>query len=410
MLLVVENSSVPADQRVWSEALSLSNAGFEVEVICPQGEAGHDEELIEVCSGISIFRYPSRPSDGSLRGYLREYGTAIVQVRRLARQQTRSRRFDVIHAANPPDVLLPALAPFKLSGTRFIFDQHDLAPELYATRFGQRGLVHAVLRLAEALSFALADVVLSTNDSFSRIALGRGRKRPSNVFVVRNGPVPAEFANAQADPLLKQGRPHLLTFVGLIEPQDGVELAVDALAILREMRKDWRALFVGDGGALEAVKALAWEVGLQDHVEFTGFVNDRERIAQILATSDVSLSPEPKNAFNDPSTLIKVAESMAAGTPVVAFDLTETRITAGKAAAYAAPNDPRDFADAINRLLDDPVRRVRMGAVGRARIARTLSWDHSKNALLRAYSHLIPNHRPSDAGSSTTPFGQETRA
>jgi glycosyltransferase involved in cell wall biosynthesis len=408
VLLIVENEPVPSDARVWSEALALRDAGFEVEAICPQGHPGHDDAPFEVREGIPIFRYSPRPADGSVRGYLREYATAIAQVFRLARQQARSRPFDVIHAANPPDVLLPALAPFKLSGTRFVFDQHDLTPELYATRFGKRGLIYATLRLAEGLSFALADVVLSTNDSFRQLALGRGRMRPSDVFVVRNGPDPAEFATAEPDASLKRGLPHLLTYVGLIEPQDGVELALQALAMLRKRRTDWRAVFVGDGGALAGVKALARDAGLRDCLEFTGLITDRTRIAEILATSDVSLSPEPKNALNDSSTLIKVAESMAAGTPVVAFDLTETRITAGKAAAYAVPNEPRDFANAIDRLLDDPVRRARMGAIGRARIARTLAWEHSKDDLLRAYAGLIPNHRPSNAVSATV--GQETGA
>jgi glycosyltransferase involved in cell wall biosynthesis len=315
---------------------------------------------------------------------------------RLIRRHSKARRFDVIHAANPPDVLLPALAPLKLLGTRFVFDQHDLAPEVYAARFGRQGLVYAALRLAEGTSFRLADVVLSTNDSFRRIAIGRGRVKPSDVFVVRNGPDLARFATAEPDLALKRGKPHLLAYVGLIEPQDGVELAIRGLAILRERRTDWTAVFVGDGGALETVKALTGSLGMSGCVDFTGFLNDRQRIAEILVTSDLSLSPEPKNELNDSSTLIKVAESMAAGTPVVAFDLAETRITAGKAAGYAAPSDPRRFADTIDRLLSDPVRRTRMGAIGRARIARSLSWDHSKRSLLRAYARVIPGHRAWD--------------
>lgn len=403
VLLVVENEPVPSDARVWSEALALSYAGFEVEAICPQGHTGYDDAPFEVRDGIQIFRYPQRPSDGSVRGYLREYATAVAHVFRLACQRSRFGRFAVIHAANPPDVLLPALAPFKLCGTRFVFDQHDLAPEVYAIRFGQRGFVYGALRIAEGLSFVLADVVLSTNESFRKVALRRGRMRPSDVFVVRNGPDPAEFASAEADPSLKRDVPHLLTYVGLIEPQDGVELALQALAMLRRRRTDWRAVFVGDGGALGSVKAFARDAGLCECVEFTGLITDRSRIAEILATSDVSLSPEPKNALNDSSTLIKVAEAMAAGTPVVAFDLTETRITAGRAAAYATPNDPHEFAAAIDRLLDDPARRARMGAIGRARIARTFAWEHSKSDLLRAYAHLLPNRSPHSRSAAVNP-------
>ena len=183
ILLIVENESVPADSRVWQEALALREAGYDVEVICPQGHAGHDHELFEVRDGILIFRFPSRRSDGSIRGYLCEYGLAVAHVLRLARQRIRFKRFDVIHVANPPDLLLPALAPFKLSGAQFVFDQHDLGPELYATRFAQRGLFYNALRVAEGMSFALADVVISTNESFRRIAVSRGHKQIGRAHV-----------------------------------------------------------------------------------------------------------------------------------------------------------------------------------------------------------------------------------
>jgi glycosyltransferase involved in cell wall biosynthesis len=401
VLMVVENFSVPSDRRVWPECLALRDAGFEVEVICPQGADGEDAEPFEEREGVPIFRYSVRPSDGSLLGYGREYLGAVWQILALARRRTRRRPFDVVHAANPPDLLLPALWPLKRQGARFVFDHHDLSPELYATRFGARRQVLNALRLAERLSFALADVVLATNESYRRIAIERGRMHPHDVFVVRNGPDARRFAPRPAEPALKRGHRYLLSYVGLIEPQDGVDLAIQALALLRRRRSDWHAVFVGSGGGLSDAEALTGELGLDEVVEFTGFVADRERVLQILASSDVCLSPEPKNAFNDASTLIKVAEYMAMERPVVAFELTETRVTAGKAAMYAAPNDPASFANCIEAVLDDPVRRARMGAVGRARVTRGLSWGHSRQALLDAYAQLLDRRAKASAAAAS---------
>lgn len=400
VLMVVENFSVPSDRRVWPQCLALRDAGFEVEVICPQGADGEDADPFEEREGVPIFRYPPQPSDGSLLGYGREYLGAMWHVLALARRRTRRRPFDVVHAANPPDLLLPALWALKRHGTRFVFDHHDLSPELYATRFGARRQVLSALRLVERFSFALADVVLATNESYRRIAIERGRVDPHDVFVVRNGPDARRFVPRPAEPALKRGRQYLLSYVGLIEPQDGVDLAIQALALLRRRRGDWHAVFVGNGGGLREAQALARKLGLDDVVEFSGFVADREQVLRILASSDICLSPEPKNVFNDASTLIKVAEYMAMERPVVAFELAETRVTAGKAAVYAAPNDPASFADRIEALLNDPVRRARMGAVGRARVMRGLSWDHSRQALLDAYAHLLYGREKESAAAN----------
>jgi glycosyltransferase involved in cell wall biosynthesis len=399
--MVVENFSVPSDRRVWPQCLALRDAGFEVEVISPQGADGEDAEPFEECEGIAIFRYRAQPSNGSLWGYGREYLGAMWHVLALAWRRTRHRSFDVVHAANPPDLLLPVLWPLKRHGTRFVFDHHDLSPELYATRFGARPLVLSVLRRLERLSFALADVVLATNESYRRIAIERGGLHPHNVFVVRNGPDASRFVPRAGDPAFKRGRQYLLSYVGLIEPRDGVDLAIRALALLRRRRDDWHAVFVGSGGGLVEAQALACELGLEDVVEFPGFVGDREQVLRILASSDLCLSPEPKNALNDASTLIKVAEYMAMARPVVAFELAETRVTAGKAAVYAVPNDPASFADRIDALLNDPARRARMGLVGRGRVMRGLSWDYSRQALLDAYTQLMNGGERNSAAATT---------
>jgi len=244
----------------------------------------------------------------------------------------------------------------------------------------------------ERISFALSDIVISANESFRRVAIERGGVDPDRVFVVRNAPRGEVMKPGEPDPGLRRGRRFLLTYMGLMDAQDGVELAVDALSALRERRDDWHAMFVGAGPELEALQARAERLGLGD-IEFTGWISDRDRLRRILDTTDVCLSPEPKNALNDASTLIKVADYMAMAKPIVAFDLAETRVTAGRSAAYATPNEPESFAAELDRLLDDPVRRARMGAAGRARVLRGFSWEHSRQALLEAYAYLLEADR-----------------
>lgn len=385
-LLLVENLSVPRDSRVWPEALALAEAGYEVVAVCPQETSA--PERFERVGPVEIHRYPLLFSDGGTVGYLREYAVAFWRTARLVRRLARGRRFDVVHAANPPDLLLLAALPLKLRGTRFVFDHHDLAPELYACRFGRTGgLLYRLARVLEWLAFRVADVVISTNESYRELAVGRGGKRREDVFVVRNAPG-VRSRECEPEPALKRGRPHLLVYVGVLGPQDGGDLALHALARLRERRQDWHAVFAGDGQALPAMRALSRRLGLDDAVEFAGWVEE-ERVERVLASADVCLAPEPRNPLNDVSTLIKVAEYMAMARPVVAFDLRESRFTAGGAALYAEPNDPESFADCIETLLDDPELRARMGEIGRQRVESGLSWEHSKHALLAAYEYAL---------------------
>jgi glycosyltransferase involved in cell wall biosynthesis len=392
--MLVENISVPSDRRVWPECQALRDAGYEVVVVCPQGE--DDDRLpFERHEGVEIHRFPTAGASNGFPGYVREYATAFVRMALLVRRLSRRRRFDVVHAANPPDFLLAAAWPLKRRGTRFIFDHHDLAPELYQARFGRgRDVLYRLGLALERLSFRLADVVIATNGSYRGIALTRGRKDPEDVFVVRNAPDTRRFRPLSPHPSLKRGKAHLLTYVGVMGPQDGLDYALRALRNLLDIRQDWHATFVGDGDALEETKALARELGLQDVVDFPGFVRDAEDIVRLLSTSDVCIAPEPKSPLNDVSTLMKIAEYMAAGRPIVAFDLAETRVTAGDAARYAAPNDEGSFALSISQLLDDPRQRERMGELGRARIDERFSWDHSVRVLLEAYEHATAAHAP----------------
>jgi glycosyltransferase involved in cell wall biosynthesis len=387
VLILVENLSVPFDRRVWQESLALRDAGYEVTVICPQG-ASQDTEPHASLEGIEIHRYPLRPATGGPLGYVREYATALWHSLRIA---LRLGRFDVVHACNPPDLLFVVALVMKARGARSVFDQHDLVPELYLSRF-QRGrdLLYRAVLLLERLTYRVADVVIATNESYRRVAMRRGAKPPDRVFVVRSAPDMRRFSSPAPDPSLRRGKRHLLCYLGVMGPQDGVDYAIRALATLKEQhgRRDWHAAFVGAGDEYDAMVRLADELGLTDLVTFTGRIPDAD-LVRYLATCDVALAPDPRNPLNDVSTMNKVLEYMAMSRPIVSFDLTETRVSAGEAATYAQPNDVRDFAARIAELLDAPAERARRGAIGRARISNSLSWDHSRGALLAGYERAL---------------------
>jgi glycosyltransferase involved in cell wall biosynthesis len=386
VLVLSENLSVPFDTRVWQEARALAGAGYRVTVVCPRGRT-RDREAQAVLDGVRILRFPQREAVGGRLGFVREYAGALWH---MALASLRTGRVDVVHACNPPDLMFLVALPHKLRGARFVFDHHDLAPELYLSRFGgRRDLAFRALLLAERLTFRTADLVISTNESYRRMALERGGVRPERVVVVRSGPSTDRFHPVPPDPGRRGGKPHLLVYLGVMGPQDGVDHAVRALAHLRddEGREDWRAVLVGAGEQHDEVRALARRLGLDDLVAFTGRVPDGELLAW-LASADVCLAPDPLSPLNDVSTMTKVVEYMAMGRPMVAFDLHETRVSAGDAALYARPNDERDFARLIARLLDDPRERERMGGVGLARVRDGLSWEHSRRALVAAYDRL----------------------
>jgi glycosyltransferase involved in cell wall biosynthesis len=388
VLILVENNSVPSDRRVWNISTALVDAGYEVVVVCPQGREG-ERALSELRDGVRIERYPLRPSRGGVVGYAREYGSALWQTWRLVRHLASAQPFDIVHACNPPDFLLFAAWPARRGGARLVFDHHDLSPELFLTRFGRghRWLYRFTLALERAC-FATADVVLATNESYRQIACMRGHKRPEEVFVVRNGPDLRRFRPVAADPALKRDRRLLIGYVGMMAPQDGVDHALRALALLDQRRQDWHAIFAGDGEARPELIGLAGELGIDDRVEFVGWLDDKQ-IARLLCTCDVCLAPEPHSPLNDVSTMIKIAEYMAMSRPVVAYDLRESRFAAGDAALYANQDDEASFATCIETLLADPARREAMGRRGRERVERELSWEHSERNLKSAYDSAL---------------------
>ncbi|NHI04668.1 glycosyl transferase C group 1 [Streptomyces sp. KO7888] len=383
-LILVENLSVPFDRRVWQECTTLRDAGWEVHVICPRGTRRDTEAETEI-DGVRIHRYPLRAATGGPAGYLREYGAALWHTARLAR---RVGPVHVVHACNPPDLLfLPALW-LKRRGARFVFDQHDLIPELYLSRFGRgKDLLYRGVCALERATYRAADIVLATNESYKDVAIRRGGRRPDDVFVVRSAPATDRFRPVPPEPELKRGKPHLLCYLGVMGPQDGVDYALRALARLRDDlgRTDWHAVFVGSGDAFDAMVELSGSLGLTDQVQFTGRVPDAD-LVRYLSTADVCLSPDPRNPLNDVSTMNKVLEYMAMGRPIVSFDLREARVSAGDAALYAPANDEDAFARLVAQLMDDPEARSRMGKIGEERINGQLSWRNSQASLLAAYA------------------------
>ena len=394
VLVLVENMSVPADRRVWAEARALVSLGHRISVVCPRGTSRDLEEREEL-EGVTIHRFHHREAKAGPWSYLREYGSALRDMRRLARAIDRERRVDVVHVCNPPDVLFLAVRRLRRRGARLVFDHHDLVPELYEARFGRRGgaLYRAALRF-EQQTFRAADVVLSPNESYRRIAIERGGKPPEDVFVVRIAPDLSRFTATSPDPKLRRGKRHLIAYAGTIGPQDGVDHALRALRDLGGRRDDWHAVIAGSGDWRDDAIALSHELELGDRAEFPGHLGDEELI-RLLSTADVCLSPEPKNALNDASTMIKVVEYMALAKPVVAYDLTETRFSAGDAALYAPPSDASALASCVDRLLDDDALRLTMGAEGRRRIENELSWARSVESLEQAYRRVLePRDRP----------------
>ncbi|MFK8843756.1 glycosyltransferase family 4 protein [Streptomyces sp. Ac-502] len=363
--------------------------------LSPGGEAGHGAG-----GGDRRGADPPLPVARGHRGpagYLREYGSALWHTARLARKVG---PVDVVHACNPPDLLfLPALW-LKRRGARFVFDQHDLVPELYLSRFdrGEDLLYRAVCAL-ERLTYRAADVVLATNESYRDVAIRRGGQWPEDVFVVRSAPQTDRFQPVPSEPELKRGKPHLLCYLGVMGPQDGVDYALRALAKLRDEhgRTDWHAVFVGSGDAFDAMVELSRQLGLAGQVEFTGRIPDADLLRH-LSTADVCLSPDPRNPLNDVSTMNKVLEYMAMGRPIVSFDLREARVSAGDAAVYAPANDEAAFAGLIALLLDDPEKRARMGKLGQERIGGELSWRNSQRSLLAAYTAACRGRTPVPAG------------
>ncbi|HET6744685.1 MAG TPA: glycosyltransferase family 4 protein [Candidatus Limnocylindria bacterium] len=383
-LILVEDLPVPFDRRVWSEATTLQRAGWKVTVVCPMGEGAR--RWHERIDGVEIFRYPLPTTAAGLLHHLAEYAVAIPATLILSLLAWRGRRFDVVHACNPPDFFFPIGRLFQALGSAFVYDQHDLAPEVYVAQGGRKGgRIHRFLLWCERQTYRAADAVIATNETYRRFAIERGGVSPERVTVVRSSPDPGRIFPVDADPELKGGRQFLVTYLGTMGPQDGVDLFVEAARhVLAEMPGEVRFVAMGGGNQLDALRTTVEDRGLSHDIEFTGRIPD-EQVRRTLATADVAVSPDPANDFNEYCTMNKTLEYMAMGVPVVAFDLEETRVSAADAAIYAPPNDPAALALLVVELLREPERREAMAKAGRERMAGPLAWRVSAENLLAAY-------------------------
>lgn len=389
VLIIVQNLPVPFDRRVWLECRTLLQSGVEVAVVSPKAPGDPTFELRE---GVELYKYAPRAATGGPAGYAVEYLWSFAATVALALRAARRGRFDVVQACNPPDIFWPiALLLRRLHGTAFVFDHHDLCPELFDSRFpgGPPALRRALVWL-ERRTLRSADQVCSTNDSYRSVALVRGRIDPERVTVVRTGPDPQRLARRAPDPALRRGRRYLAAYLGVMGPQDGVDLVlrVADVVVHRLGRRDVAFTLVGSGDCFAELCALRDELDLAGDVELTGRLPDAE-VAAVLSSADVGLSPDPRNPLNDVSTMNKTMEYMAFELPVVAFDLRETRVSAGEAAVYATPNEVEDYARLLVELLDDEPRRRRMGALGRRRVVEELAWDHQAARYLDVYRRLL---------------------
>lgn len=389
ILFVVENNTVPFDRRVWAEARAAREFGYDVSIICPS-DKGWGAGL-ETTGGIRIYRHP-RPVEGWGKwATALEYLNALFWEAFLSIRIFLHRPFSVIHSANPPDHVFLIARAFKIAGVKFVFDHHDLTPETYLAKYGAGGLVHKCLIWMERRSFRAADLVVSTNESYKRIAIERGGKRESDVIVVRNGPDLAAIPDLRPNPALLTGFRHLVGYVGIIGQQEGIENLLQAARYIIQEKKrgDIKFAVVGTGPHLKNLIRDARAMGLERYVQFFGYVPD-DRLYEILTTADLCVNPEFRNDFTNKSTMIKIMEYMSFRKPIVQFHTVESEFTAGEAAVSIRINDVISFAEGILALLADPARRARMGAVGRERVEKVLSWQIQKKNLRAVYDRILP--------------------
>ncbi|MEH2124889.1 glycosyltransferase family 4 protein [Nostoc sp.] len=388
VLIIVENLPVPFDRRVWMEATTLQKAGYEVSVISPTGN-GFDKDY-EIIEQIHIYRHPLPPEESSVIGYLREYSWAINWQFRLAQRVWRERGFDVIHICNPPDLLFLVAAWFKLfHGISIIFDHHDLSPEMYEAKYRRRDIFYHGLRWAERLTYATADMVISTNESHREVALNRGHKKPEKVFVVRSAPDLSRFRRMPPNPNYRKGRNYLIGYMGVMGEPEGIDylLRMVYYIVHKKNRSDIHFMLIGSGPMAEKLKDLSKELEVNEFVEFTGF-KQGEELLERLSSCDVCVEPSPTSAYNENCTMNKILEYMAMGKAIVQFDLREGRRSAQEASLYAKPNDEVEFAEKILELLDSPERRQKIGAEGRRRMEEILEWQYQAPKLLDAYDKV----------------------
>jgi glycosyltransferase involved in cell wall biosynthesis len=389
VLIIVQNLPVPFDRRVWQEASELAANGYSVSIICPVGRGFDARE--ETVDGIHIYRHPLAFEANGIFGYLVEYSYSLFWEFWLSCRIFRAHGFDVIHACNPPDNIFLIGGFFKyVFGKKFLFDHHDINPELYEAKFNRRDFFYKIMVWWERLTFAVADVSIATNDSYKYIAIHRGKMAPEKVFVVRSGPSLERLKIIPPVPELRNGRRFLVGYVGVMGQQEGIQYLIEAARyiVFDLKRDDIQFALVGGGPSLEAFRNLAEQTGVTPYMTFTGRAPD-QTLLEVLNTADVCVNPDEVNPMNDKSTMNKIMEYMALGKPIVQFDVKEGRFSAGAASLYAEANNAKDMADKIVALIDNPAQCRTMGECGRARVENELAWPYEAPKLLAAYDEVF---------------------
>lgn len=384
ILIIVENLPVPFDRRVWQEANTLKNAGANVSIICPQTQQYSKKH--EILNGIDVYRHPLNIEASNAWGYLAEYTTALFWEAWLAWKIFFKKRFHVIQGCNPPDLIFLVALPFKLFGVKYVFDHHDINPELYEAKFNKRNLFYKLMLLFEKFTFKTADYSIATNQSYKEIAINRGKMSSDKIAIVRSGPNLNRLKIQPANPIYKKGKNFLIGYLGVIGDQEGIDLLLEAFKLLTQKRNDVQLAIVGGGTSLDFLKNLSVRMGLGECVDFYGRVSD-DLMLDILNTADICVNPDTPTEMNNLSTMNKIMEYMALKKPIVQFDLKEGKFSAQKASLYAS--DVPDFADKMNELLNDPCKREQMGNYGYSRVVNELSWDHECQKLIAFYTKVL---------------------
>lgn len=388
ILIIVENLPVPFDTRVWQEATALTEAGYKVSIICPVGK-GYEKKF-EILNNITIYRH-SLPKEGNgALGYLIEYSAALFWEFLLSLKIFIKEGFDVVHACNPPDNIVLIAAFYKLFGKKFVFDHHDINPELYIAKFNKKDIFYKLLLFFERLTFRIADVSIATNESYKEIAIKRGKMLPDKVFIVRSGPDLNRLKIQPPNDAIKRNKKYMVGYVGVIGKQEGIDYLLEAAKYVKEVKNRNDIFFgiVGGGPYLEEAKRKCTNYGLDEIFEFTGRVSD-EKMLEYINTADVCVNPDEYNEMNDKSTMNKILEYMALGKPIVQFDLKEGRYSAQQASLYAQNNNPIDLGEKILFLLDNKELREQMGEYGKNRIYQELKWDKTKLNLIKVYDLVL---------------------
>ncbi|WP_138373904.1 MULTISPECIES: glycosyltransferase family 4 protein [Oscillospiraceae] len=389
VLIIVENLPVPFDTRVWQEATTLAANGYTVSVICPKGKGYTQEE--EYLQGVHIFRHDLPAEGNGAVGYAKEYFTALKEELRLAKKVYKEIGFDVIHGCNPPDDIYMVAKHFKKYGVKYVFDHHDICPELFEAKFGKTsGLLYKSQLWLEKQTYKHCTFAFVTNESYKKIAIERGMMNPNKVIVLRSGPKLDRMKIQPPVENIKRGKKYMVGYLGVIGQQEGIEFILEAAKYCKETlnRNDIFWGIVGGGPHVAALREMCSKMGLDDCVEFTGRVPDQQ-LLDYLNTADVCVNSDTYNSMNDKSTMNKILEYMALAKPIVQFELTEGHYSAQEASLYAEQNNAKDMADKIIYLLENPETRKKMGEFGRNRVINELSWEHTSKALLEGYEKLF---------------------